>query len=127
NKISKHATEPLSVILQFKPEKLVRLANVPTPRDARVSHPIAKESTVTPASKSLELSANVDLTAFIVASKHNEEMINSDVGGSDLKMTNDIATVKSKQAFVQGNSVSLDDAIELVAVGSGRISTGPNN
>nr|GFA76427.1 hypothetical protein [Tanacetum cinerariifolium] len=44
NKISEHATEPLS------------------------------ESTVTPASKSLELSGNVDLTASAVASEHNEEM-----------------------------------------------------
>ncbi|GKB43017.1 hypothetical protein Tco_0887959 [Tanacetum coccineum] len=34
-------------------------ANVPTSRDARVSPPITKELTVTPASESLELSANV--------------------------------------------------------------------
>nr|GEW89710.1 hypothetical protein [Tanacetum cinerariifolium] len=39
-------------------------ANVPPSRDARVSLPTTKESTVTPASKSLELSANIDLTAF---------------------------------------------------------------
>ncbi|GJV51951.1 hypothetical protein Tco_1447692 [Tanacetum coccineum] len=61
--IFEHADEPLLVILQLEPEKLVHLANVPTPRGARVSPPVAKESTVTPASKSLELSANVDLTA----------------------------------------------------------------
>nr|GEW98685.1 hypothetical protein [Tanacetum cinerariifolium] len=67
NKISEHAVEPLLVILQLKPKKLVHSANILTPRDARVSPPIAKESTVTPASKSLELSANV-------ASEHNEEM-----------------------------------------------------
>ncbi|GKC07164.1 hypothetical protein Tco_0998774 [Tanacetum coccineum] len=73
------------------------------------------------------LSANVDLTTFVVASEHNEEMINSDVDGSDPKMTNDTAAIKSGQAFVQGNSVSLNDAIELVAIGSGRISTGPND
>ncbi|GJS56559.1 hypothetical protein Tco_0629921 [Tanacetum coccineum] len=39
-------------------EKLACLANVPTSKDARVSLPIAKESTVTLASKSLELSTN---------------------------------------------------------------------
>ncbi|GJR26017.1 hypothetical protein Tco_1102249, partial [Tanacetum coccineum] len=57
--ISKYAAEPLLVILQLKPEKLVHPANVPILRDTRVSPPIAKESIVTPVSKSLELSANV--------------------------------------------------------------------
>nr|GEV33500.1 hypothetical protein [Tanacetum cinerariifolium] len=57
--ISEYAAEPLSVILQLEHEKLVRPDNVPITRDTRVSPSIAKESTVTPASKSLELSANV--------------------------------------------------------------------
>ncbi|GJY76770.1 hypothetical protein Tco_0481886 [Tanacetum coccineum] len=48
-----------SIDPQLDPEKLAHSANVPTSRDARVSLPIAKESTVTPASKSLELSTNV--------------------------------------------------------------------
>ncbi|GJR32800.1 hypothetical protein Tco_1109032 [Tanacetum coccineum] len=43
----------------LEPKKLARLANFPTSRDARVSPLIAKESTVTPASISLELSTNV--------------------------------------------------------------------
>nr|GEX42873.1 hypothetical protein [Tanacetum cinerariifolium] len=51
NKISEHATEPLS------------------------------ESTVTPTSKSLESSANVDLTTSVVASERNEEMVNAEVDG----------------------------------------------
>nr|GEZ47219.1 hypothetical protein [Tanacetum cinerariifolium] len=38
--ISEHATEPLSVILQLKPEKLVRPINVLTPREPRASPPI---------------------------------------------------------------------------------------
>ncbi|GKD05662.1 hypothetical protein Tco_1180636 [Tanacetum coccineum] len=100
NKISEHATEPLSVILQLEPEKLVRPANVPIPRGTRISHLIAKELTVTPVSKSLKLSANVNFTAFTVASKHNEEM---------------------------GISVALDDVAELVEVGSGRVPSGPND
>ncbi|GJV82409.1 hypothetical protein Tco_1522307 [Tanacetum coccineum] len=127
NKISEHAAEPLLVILQLEPEKLVCPTNVPTPRDARVSPHVAKESTVTPASKSLELSANVDLTAFVVASEHNEEMVSAEVDGSDPKMTDDTITTKSEHEFVQGMSVVLDDALELAGVGSGHVSSGPND
>ncbi|GJV62580.1 hypothetical protein Tco_1473408 [Tanacetum coccineum] len=83
---------------------MVRQANVPTLKDARVSPPIVKESTVTPTSKSLELPTNVDLTSFVVASKHNEEMVNA-----------------------EGISVTLDDVVELVEVGLGRISSSPND
>ncbi|GJU41986.1 hypothetical protein Tco_1194943, partial [Tanacetum coccineum] len=101
------------------PEKLVNLANIPTPRDAHVYPPVAKESTVTPASKSLKLSANVDLTASVVASEHNEEMVSAEVDGSDPKMTDDTITAKSGHAFVQGMSVILNDVVELAGVGSG--------
>ncbi|GJV88911.1 hypothetical protein Tco_1532849 [Tanacetum coccineum] len=55
NKISERATKPLSVILQLELEKLACPDHVPTLRDTRASPPIAKESTVTPVSKSLEL------------------------------------------------------------------------
>nr|GFC57601.1 hypothetical protein [Tanacetum cinerariifolium] len=75
NKISKHAAEPLSVILQLEPEKLARPVNVPISRDARVSPPIAKESSVTPASKSLELPNNVALTSSAVDSWKNEDNV----------------------------------------------------
>ncbi|GKC96502.1 hypothetical protein Tco_1161944 [Tanacetum coccineum] len=127
NKISKHAAEPLSVILQLEPKKLVHPTNVPTPRDACVSPSIVKESTVTPASKSLELSANVDLTASVVASNHNKEMITAEVDRSDPKMTDDTITAKSGHAFVQDMYVFLDDDVELAGVGSGRVSSGPND
>ncbi|GKE85115.1 hypothetical protein Tco_1558857, partial [Tanacetum coccineum] len=76
NKISEHAAEPLSVIIQLEPEKLARLDNVPASRDARVSPHIAKESTITPASESFELSANVVPASSVVASKPNEEWVN---------------------------------------------------
>ncbi|GKE65332.1 hypothetical protein Tco_1519493 [Tanacetum coccineum] len=65
NKISKHAIDPLLVILHLEPEKLSCSTNVPTLRDAHVSHPIVKESTVTPASKSLDLSTNVAPASFV--------------------------------------------------------------
>ncbi|GJZ07613.1 hypothetical protein Tco_0541406 [Tanacetum coccineum] len=95
--ISKHATEPLSVILQLEPEKLVRSANVPISRETCVSPLIAKESIVKPISKSLDLSGNVNFITPVVASKHNEEV---------------------------GISVTLDDVAELVAVGSKRVLSG---
>ncbi|GKB32151.1 hypothetical protein Tco_0871552 [Tanacetum coccineum] len=73
NWIFEHAAEPLYIILQLKPEKLARLANVPASRDARDSPPISKESTGTPASESLELPANVVPTSSAVASEENAE------------------------------------------------------
>ncbi|GKB50963.1 retrotransposon protein, putative, ty3-gypsy subclass [Tanacetum coccineum] len=72
----------------------------PSSRDAHVSPPTTKESTVTPASKSLELSTNVDLTPSVVSSEHNEDMV---------------------------ISVALEDVMELVEVGLGRASSGPND
>nr|GEZ05897.1 hypothetical protein [Tanacetum cinerariifolium] len=111
----------------FKPEKLARPANVSTSKDARVSPPIIKESTVTPASKSLELYTNVDLTPSVVASKHNEDMVKTKVDGSDSRMTDDIVAAKSGQAFVQGISVALEDVVELAVVGLGCASSDPND
>ncbi|GKA52893.1 hypothetical protein Tco_0746208 [Tanacetum coccineum] len=102
-------------------------ANVPPSRDARISPPTIKELNVTPASKSLEFSANVDLTAFVVASEHNEEMVNAEVDGSDPKMTDDTVAAKSGHAFVQGIFIALMDVVELVEVGSGCASSGPND
>ncbi|GJS87389.1 hypothetical protein Tco_0770025 [Tanacetum coccineum] len=107
--------------------KIICPTNIPTPRDVRVYPPIVKESTVTPASKSLELSTNVDLTASVVASKHNKKMVNAEVDGSDPKMTDDTITAKFGHAFVHGMYVSLDDAMELAGVGSRRVSSGPND
>ncbi|GKC65025.1 hypothetical protein Tco_1097623, partial [Tanacetum coccineum] len=125
--ISEYATEPLSIILQLEHENLVRLANVPILRGTRVSPPIVKESTVTPVSESLELSANVNFTAYDVAFEHNKEMVNAKVDRSDPKMTDDTAVVKSGHAFVQGISISLDYVTELVEVGSERVSSSPDD
>ncbi|GJR91885.1 hypothetical protein Tco_0215896 [Tanacetum coccineum] len=90
----------VQVILQFEPEKLVRPANVPIPMDTRVSPPIAKESTVTPVPKYLELSANVAPVSSAVASEQNEE---------------------------QGVSHVLDDVVEATAIESERISSVPTD
>ncbi|GJY23204.1 hypothetical protein Tco_0396862, partial [Tanacetum coccineum] len=97
-----YAVEPLSVILQLEHEKLVRSANVPIPKDTRVSPPIAKESTVTP----------------------NEEQVSAAVDGSDLEMTDGAAHSKSGGVFVKGTSHVLDDIVEMTMVGSERVSFG---
>ncbi|GJU71000.1 retrovirus-related pol polyprotein from transposon TNT 1-94 [Tanacetum coccineum] len=87
NKITEHAVEPLSVILQLEPEKLARLANVSASRDARVSPPVVKESTVTPASASLKLPSNTVLTSSGVVLEPNEDWTNTMVDGPDHEMT----------------------------------------
>ncbi|GKD67350.1 hypothetical protein Tco_1309458 [Tanacetum coccineum] len=127
NKILEHATEPLSVILQLKPEKVVRSANVPTSGDVLVSPPIVNELTVTPASKSLELSTNVVPASSTVSFEQNEERVNAVVDGSDLKMTDGAAPSKSGSVFVEGVSHILDDVVEVTAVGSERVSFGPTD
>ncbi|GKG08697.1 hypothetical protein Tco_0334529, partial [Tanacetum coccineum] len=102
NKISEFAPEPLSVILQLEPEKLVFPANVPTSRDAHVSSPIAKESTVTLASESFELFANVVHVSFTIALEQNEEWVNVMVDGPDVEMTDGVAHSKFWGVFIQG-------------------------
>ncbi|GKC67515.1 hypothetical protein Tco_1100113 [Tanacetum coccineum] len=89
----------LKKMANFMPGVQDRLAES-SPLDARVSLPTIKESIMTPASISLEFSANVDLTASAVASEHNEEMVNAEVDGSNLKMTDDTVATKSVHAFV---------------------------
>ncbi|GJU29885.1 hypothetical protein Tco_1173474 [Tanacetum coccineum] len=42
-------------------------------------------------------------------------------------MTDDTATVKFGHAFMQGIYVALDDDVELVEVGLGCVSSGPND
>nr|GEY98209.1 hypothetical protein [Tanacetum cinerariifolium] len=122
--ISKYDVKPLSIILQLELEKLFRLANVPILRDTRVSPPITKESTMTPVSKSLELSANVILASSVVALEQNEEQASVAVDGSNFKMTDGAAHSKYGGVFVQGTSHVLDDVAEVTVVGSERLSSG---
>ncbi|GJT34115.1 hypothetical protein Tco_0924534 [Tanacetum coccineum] len=124
NKISEYAIEPLSVILQLEPKKLVRPANVPIPRDTRVSPLITKDSTMIPVSKSLELSANVVPASLAVSLEQNEEQVSAVVDGSDLKITDGAARSKSEGVFVQGTFYVLDDVAEVTVVGSKRVSFG---
>ncbi|GKA76404.1 hypothetical protein Tco_0782865 [Tanacetum coccineum] len=116
NKIYEHATEPLSVILQLEPEKLARPANVLIPRDTRASPPIAKESTATPVSKSLELSVNVVLASSVVASERNEELVYAAVDGLDLEMA-DVAAVELERV----SSGPIDVVVALFVDGKGNV------
>ncbi|GJW69388.1 hypothetical protein Tco_0123812 [Tanacetum coccineum] len=59
---------------------LAHPANVPALRDARVSPPITKESTVTPASESLELPTNVAPTSSTVTSGPGNVVVPLSVG-----------------------------------------------
>ncbi|GJU23356.1 hypothetical protein Tco_1156698 [Tanacetum coccineum] len=86
----------LKKIANFMPGAQDRLAKA-SPLDARVSPLIAKELTVTPASKSLELSTNVAPTPYVVALEQNEEW---------------------------GISHVFDDVAEVTAVRSERVSSG---
>nr|GEX98790.1 hypothetical protein [Tanacetum cinerariifolium] len=80
-RLSMHWTkDEFDVVLKmvnFMPGAQDRLFEA-SPLGTCVSPHIAKESTVTPVSESLELSANVNFTASAVASEHNEEMVNTE-------------------------------------------------
>ncbi|GJW73882.1 hypothetical protein Tco_0133252 [Tanacetum coccineum] len=122
--ISKYAGEPLFVILQLEPEKLARSANVPASKDAHVSYPIVKESTVTPAFESLELPANVVPTSSAIISEQNKEWVNAMVDGPNPGMTDGTTHAKSGSAFVRGTSYVLYEVAEVNLVGSERVSSG---
>nr|GEV78405.1 hypothetical protein [Tanacetum cinerariifolium] len=107
----------------LEPKKLVRPANVPIPRDTRVSPPIAKESIVTPVSKSLQLSANVVPASSAVALEQNEQHVSTAVDGLNLKMIDGATHSKSGGVFVQGTSHALDDVAEVAVEGSERVSS----
>ncbi|GKC45016.1 hypothetical protein Tco_1062738 [Tanacetum coccineum] len=112
--IYEHDVEPLSVILQLKPKKLARLENVPASRDARVFYPLVKESSVTPASKSLEFPFNVILASSTTALDPNE-------------MTDGTVNAKLGSTFVHGASYVVVDAVELTLIGSEHVSSGPRD
>ncbi|GKB48466.1 hypothetical protein Tco_0899219 [Tanacetum coccineum] len=122
-----YAIKPLSVILQLELEKLARPANVPASKDARVSPPFVKESTMTPASESLEFPTNVVPASSVVTLKQNEEWVNVMVDGSDPEITDAAANVKSESIFVQGTSCALDDIVRVTGVGSERASSDPSD
>ncbi|GKE15983.1 hypothetical protein Tco_1423560, partial [Tanacetum coccineum] len=113
----------LKKMVNFMPGAQERLAEA-SPLDTRVSPPIAKESTVTPVFKSLELSANVIPASSTVALEQNEEQASAAVDGSDLEMTDGAAHSKSGGVFVQGTSHVLDDVTEVTVVGSEHVSSG---
>nr|GEY90593.1 hypothetical protein [Tanacetum cinerariifolium] len=104
---------PSSIIEELEPKKLVRPANVLIPRDTRVSLPIAKESTVTPVSKSLELSANIVPASSVVALEQNEEQMSVAVDGLGLEMTDGDAHSKSEECV----SSSLTNVVVAFSAG----------
>ncbi|GKE75374.1 hypothetical protein Tco_1537415, partial [Tanacetum coccineum] len=104
NKISEHAAEPLSVILQLEPKKFTRPANVLASRDTRVSPPIAKESTVTLVSSSLRLLSNIVPSSSVAPLESNKEWVNAMVDGPDNEMEGGAGNGKSWDVFMKGAS-----------------------
>nr|GEY74968.1 hypothetical protein [Tanacetum cinerariifolium] len=85
----------LKKISQFlEPKKLARLANVSTLRDACVSPSIAKESTVTLSSTSLEFLSNTVPTSSVATLEPNVEWVNAMVDGLDKEMVDGAANTK---------------------------------
>nr|GEU83147.1 hypothetical protein [Tanacetum cinerariifolium] len=108
----------LKKMAHFVPGIQGRLAKA----DARVSPPIAKESTVAPASESLELSANVSSASSTVSFEQNEEWVNAMVDGPDVEMNDGAAHSNFEGIFLHGTSHVLDDVAEVTVVGLGRVS-----
>nr|GEZ98463.1 hypothetical protein [Tanacetum cinerariifolium] len=118
NKIFEHAAKPLSVILQLETEKLARPANVPASRDACVSPPIAKKSTLTLSSTSLESLSNTVHSSSTAALKSNEGWVNAMVDGPNHEIVDGAANAKPENVFVQGVTHVIYDATELSVTGS---------
>nr|GEY00778.1 hypothetical protein [Tanacetum cinerariifolium] len=99
HELSMHQTKEefvdvLEKISQFAPEaqeKLACLANVPASRDACVSPSVVKESTMTPASASLELPSNIVSTSSDVVLEPNEQWVNAMVDRPNHEMTYRVA------------------------------------
>nr|GFA81796.1 hypothetical protein [Tanacetum cinerariifolium] len=101
NKISKHTTEPLSVILQLKLDKLARPTN--------------------------EFPTNVVPAPSTIASEKNEERMNAMVDGPDPEITDGATNAKPESVFMRGTSCALDDIVRVNEVGSERASSNPSD
>ncbi|GJV13381.1 hypothetical protein Tco_1354922 [Tanacetum coccineum] len=124
---SEHAAKPLSVILHLEPEKLTHPDNVLALRNARVSPPFAKESTVTPASAFLELPYNIAPASSVAALEPNKEWVNAMVDGPDYDVTGDANKDKPTEILFQRVFHAVDAYGDLFVEGSGCVSSGPSD
>nr|GEX71892.1 hypothetical protein [Tanacetum cinerariifolium] len=122
NIITKHAMDPVSIILQLEPEKLAHPMSVPTLRDTRVSPLLIKESTVTPVCSSLEFLSYTIPYSFVAFLEPNKGWVNAMVDGSDHEITGDAGNGNSGSVF----NVVYDD-VKFALVGLKRVSFGPND
>nr|GEZ63070.1 hypothetical protein [Tanacetum cinerariifolium] len=86
-----------------------------------------KQSSVTPASKSLELPSNIIHASSTTALEPNEECVNAMVDRPGHEMTDGIVNAKPSSAFVQGASYAIDDATELTLIGLEHVSSCPSD
>nr|GEX23505.1 reverse transcriptase domain-containing protein [Tanacetum cinerariifolium] len=75
--------------------------------------------TVSPTSKSLELSTNVSSAPYVITLEQNEEWVNVIVDGMDAEMTDGVVLSTTGSVFMQGIS-HVDDVAEVMTVGSER-------
>ncbi|GKA46009.1 hypothetical protein Tco_0738805, partial [Tanacetum coccineum] len=108
-------------------EKLARATNVPTSRDTHVSPPMAKESTVTHGSSSLEFPSNNVPSSFATVLERNEEWVNEMVDRPNNEMTDDAGNGNPRNVFVQGVSHVIDDGSELTLVELECVFSSPND
>ncbi|GKF46889.1 hypothetical protein Tco_0136691, partial [Tanacetum coccineum] len=80
------------------------------------------ESTVTPISKSLELSVNVIPASSVIAFKSNKEQVYAAIDGSDLKMVDSVVPSKSGVDSERVSSGPTDVVVALSVNGKGDVS-----
>ncbi|GKB29748.1 hypothetical protein Tco_0869149, partial [Tanacetum coccineum] len=83
NKVVAHSAQPLSDIVDLKPDRLAHPAVVPTPRAVGVSPPVPMELTVTPAPSSVELFSSDAPPLSVAALEQNKEWLNATVDTTD--------------------------------------------
>ncbi|GKA88789.1 hypothetical protein Tco_0810553 [Tanacetum coccineum] len=108
NKVVAHSAQPLSDIVDLKPDRLAHLAVVPTPRAVGVSPPVPKELTVTPAPSLVELFSSDAPPSSVAALEQNEEWLNATVDTTDESIV-DAASEKLEEVFLQGMAHPVND------------------
>ncbi|GJS68848.1 hypothetical protein Tco_0683413 [Tanacetum coccineum] len=113
NKFEDHSAHPLSFIVEVEPDRLARLAVVPTPRVVSVSPPLLKELNITPAPSSVELFTKDAPPSSTAASEQMEESLS--VMGVAHRVCEDVNRVESSsiQESWFASSSSTDVVIAL--------------
>ncbi|GKG57962.1 hypothetical protein Tco_0589573, partial [Tanacetum coccineum] len=85
NKFDDHSAHPLSFIVEVEPDRLARLAVIPTTRVVGVSPPLSKELNIAHAPSSVELLIKDAPPSSIAALEQMEESLSVMVDTADEK------------------------------------------